>query len=106
MKSRIVLTILSILFFCQTYADDIKVENADGVIIFYDYYNNGTELIVVKTAGNQTIVNIPEKVTYMGKTRKVTGIGSYAFYDHEYLTSVTIPNSVTFISNNAFNYCI
>ena len=35
----------------------------------------------------------------------VTSIGSYAFYNCNGLTSVTIGNGVTSISNNAFMYC-
>ena len=36
---------------------------------------------------------------------KITGIGAYAFRDCSFLKTVTIPNSVTIISNNAFYYC-
>ena len=89
-------------------AYDIAVENADGVTIYYNYYNNGTELEV--TSGNYNVyysgvVNIPEEVTYMGRTRKVTSIGYRAFEDCSSLTSVTIPKSVTSIGGSAFIDC-
>ena len=94
-------------------AHDIEVQNADGVTIYYNYINNVTELEVTfrgsdyvsysnKYQGN---VAIPEEVTYMNRTRKVTSIGEHAFFNCSYLTSVTIPNSVTSIGNEAFGNC-
>ena len=94
-------------------AHDIEVQNADGVTIYYNYINNGTELEVTFRGSNyysysneyQGNVVIPEEVTYMNRTRKVTSIGDYAFRDCSGLTSVTIPNSVTSIGNYAFSGC-
>ena len=64
-------------------AHDIEVQNADGKTIYYNYINNGTELEVTFLGsysglfGNeyQGNVAIPEEVTYMNRTRKVTSIG-------------------------------
>ena len=87
-------------------AYDIAVENDDKVMIYYNYSSDGKELNV--TSGDAKYsgsVVIPEIVTYMGITRKVTCIGSYAFYNCTGLTSVTIPNSVTSIYSYAFEGC-
>ena len=93
-------------------AHEFEVQNADGVPIYYNYINNGTELEVTFCGPEydsyheyQGNVAIPEEVTYMNRTRKVTSIGGSAFYDCTGLTSVTIPNSVTSIGGSAFNGC-
>ena len=89
-------------------AYDIAVENADGVTIYYNYYNNGLGLEVTTSPNYfkySGVVNIPEEVTYMSCTRKVISIGSKAFEFCDRLTSVTIPNSVIIIGDYAFKDC-
>ncbi len=113
LKLTFLLTVLMSMVGAKTYAYDIAVQNADGVTIYYNYINNGTELEVTfwgtsdyyylyLYTGN---VVIPEEVTYMNRTRKVTSIGKDAFSECNGLTSVIIPNSVTSIGSSAFYSC-
>ena len=103
-KQLLLLVILLSMVGTKALAYDIAVKNADGVTIYYNYINDGTELEVAKGRYNGSVV-IPEEVTYMNITQKVTSIGNYAFYDCSRLTSVTIPNSVTSIGDSAFRGC-
>ena len=71
--------------------------NPDGASVtltgHVDGYNATGELI------------IPESVSYEGNDYAVTTIGNSAFLYYFYLTSLTIPNSVTTIEDGAFAYC-
>ncbi|MBR1519528.1 MAG: leucine-rich repeat protein [Prevotella sp.] len=102
------LTALLSLFSVTASAYDIAVEN-EGVTIYYNYINDGTELeVTYEVTGYNSysgVVVIPEEVTYNGKTYNVTSIGPFAFRKCSGLTSITIPYSVTTIREYAFARC-
>lgn len=112
------MTIKKILFLLSVFmsivgtkalAYDISVKNSDGVVIFYNYYNNGIELEVTYGSSARDsyygVVNIPEEVTFMDRTRKVTSIGDHAFFYCDDLISVTMPNSIVNIGVQSFEGC-
>ncbi len=81
-------------------AYDFTVQN-----ISYNYINDSTELEVARCAfAPSGAIDIPEEVTYLERTLKVTAIGEYAFQNCFYLGVVTIPNSVTTIGAHSFEY--
>ena len=110
---KILFTLLILMAGTKAFAYDIEVKNADGVTIYYNYINDSKELEVTYRDNNYVSYNnenydaviIPENVTFMDRTRKVTSIGDYAFAYCYGLTSVTIPNSVTSIGDGAFAEC-
>ncbi len=105
------LIVLMSMVGARAYAYDIAVENADGVKICYNYINDAKDLEVTYYGsynyytGYSGSVVIPEEVSYMNRTRKVTRIGNKAFFNCSGLTSVAIPNSVKIIGEYAFQYC-
>ena len=112
MKKQLLLLAMILLPMVAS-AHDIEVKNADGVTIYYNYTNDNAELAVTYRGSSYTSysneysgnVVIPEEVTYMNRTRKVTSIENEAFYDCTGLTSVTIPKSVKRIGDYAFQNC-
>ena len=90
---------------------DLALKNDDGVMIYYNFINNNTELEVTYKGSSYSShaytgnVVIPEQVTCRGNIYKVTSIGYRAFCDCSDLTSVTFPNSVTTIGADAFYGC-
>ena len=50
-------------------------------------------------------VVIPAEVTYKGKSYSVTGIGTNAFAGSKYLTSLSLPSTITYFGEDVFPLC-
>ena len=87
LKLTFLLTVIMSMVGIQVTAQDIEVANADGVTIYYNWTNNGTELAVTYRGASPSSysseykgnVIIPSSVTYNGKAYSVTSIGISAF---------------------------
>ena len=119
MKQRVLNSLIIIvmgMWATKAFAN-FSVPNADGVTIYYQYYNannsHGEGYVGDKTRVCVDHINpysgkvvIPSSITYNGITSKVVCIHSNAFNFCTDLTEVIIPNSVTEIGSCAFSNCI
>ncbi|MBR6927158.1 MAG: leucine-rich repeat domain-containing protein [Bacteroidaceae bacterium] len=105
MKTKILSAILIALLTLPAMAYDYE-ENGIGYTI-----NNSTKSVSVTgynssvIAQNEGVVNIPEAISFNGRTYSVTSIGERAFSGYTGITSITIPSSVTSIGDLAFHGC-
>ncbi|MBP1630158.1 MAG: leucine-rich repeat protein [Bacteroidetes bacterium] len=75
-----------------------------GKTIYYNFlYSNRVE--VASSPFYTGSINIPDSVAYNGNTYHVIGIAGSSFFNCSGLTSISIPNSVTYIGANAFENC-
>lgn len=76
-----------------------EVDNID-----YELYTDGTAWVEdgKKAQGD---VTIPSKIEVDGKEYTVVGINTNAFYYNESITSVTLPDNLKYINDEAFKYC-
>lgn len=104
MKHFLLITLSCITL--NAFASDFSVKNSDGFDICYNYFNEGTELEVagIKDFDYNNVYIIPDEVTYMGRTRKVTAIGDWAFFGKNGLI-VILPKTLKSIGDYAFNDC-
>ncbi|MCL2773048.1 MAG: leucine-rich repeat domain-containing protein [Oscillospiraceae bacterium] len=87
-----IMTLISLLAVgCQ------KVDTATN----FKYIVEKNEITITGYKGNLKAIIIPDKIA--GKN--VTKIGDMAFKDYT-LTSVTLPDTLTYIGLNAFEYCV
>lgn len=95
--------------------DTFTANTTEGVVVTYKVLTeDGTTGTVQvgngsETSGAQAIdyntegaITIPASVTNNGVTYTVTQIDYNAFYNCSYITSITIPSTVTTIKNGAF----
>ena len=89
---------------------DVSVDSRVQVgTIFYRRVDNTLDNVVEVcsplTGRYEGEIDIPASIKLANVTYQVTRIGNSAFYDNDYITSVTIPTSVTTIGNYAFYDC-
>ena len=94
-------TIAVLLSSSQTFAYHFKVND-----IYYDFITESTCAVTTGEKQYSGSVVIPETVEYDGFTLKVEYIYGYTFSNCKGLSSVTIPNTVISIGENAFSGCI
>ena len=96
---RILFLLAVLLAMCDmTKAHDVCI---DG--IFYDLIPKANIAFVVKGTNDYSgDIVIPSTISYEDGTYSVTEIEEMAFFCCRGLTSITIPNSVTSIGNEAF----
>ena len=79
-------------------------DTADGYHFYYDV--DAQEGWLMSYSGSKTDITLPDSFTaYNGMLVTEYEISAYAFSHRSHIISVTIPNSVTRIGNNAFQYC-
>ncbi len=116
-KRLIMAAALFILSVSQAWAYDFSVVVPSGHTLYFYISSSNTVNVVWPNSNATDIANIydgyteptgnlviPSTVTYNGTTYTVTSMGT-AFANCEGLTSVTIPNTVTYIALNAFRNC-
>src|ERR1035437_3375386 len=67
----------------------------------YKYADYGKYVVVTKYQGNEKDVKVPDELN--GKP--VIGIGEYAFEEKSAITSIIVPEGITFIGYSAFSHC-
>lgn len=98
---NICILVLTLLFTFTANAFDFTVNGLK--------YSTGTETSVYLSAGQNASLSgaleIPDSVTYEGKTYAVEAIGMTAFRDCASITSVTFPSGLLTIGSEAFRGC-
>ena len=100
--SRIFIFILLLLLPLASRSQTVEVE---GIVYEIDVARGEAKVVNV-TSHDLVEYPIQESVDYGGKRYPVTAIGYRAFDFLNYATSITIPNSVIRIEDEAFFNCI
>ena len=98
-SARINLSVL-LLFTCGLINAEIRING----IAYFLHYGSGTAEVSKSSTGYSGDIYIPSTVTYGGETFTVTTIEQYAFSEQN-ITSVSFPNTLNNIENNAFYNC-
>lgn len=110
MKIKFILSSVLCLFFCTSAWAQIDQHSYDFIVDGISYSKNAdsTSVTIAQNTVNSNLrgdVVIPARVDYAGKTYDVTTVANKAFYGCGYITSVTIPKSITSMGYLAFSSC-
>lgn len=111
-----VFLLTSILFHVglETFAWDFRIQNDEGIMLYYNYINDGKELELTNDtfygeseyySNKLRTIKVPSEVVYMNRTRKVTRIGKHAFWYVTCLQKVILPETIKAIDDYAFYEC-
>lgn len=81
--------------------ETVEMAKGDSVFGFWQYYERDSNIIISKYTGAEENVVAPSMIA--GK--KVTQIDSYVFKENEWIVTVTIPDTVTYIGYESFRAC-
>ena len=115
-RQNYIFLLTSILFQVglETFAWDFRIQNDEGIMLYYNYINDGKELELTYDtyygeseyySNKLETIKIPSEVVYMNRTRKVTRIGKNAFWHVTCLNKVILPETIKAIDDYAFYEC-
>ena len=92
------------------YAKNIYINEGESKISldsngFIFYYDDAIGYLVGYVGSARTVVFPNNFITYNGTTINSYEIYKYSFYNNQYITSITLPNSITNIGVAAFQGC-
>ena len=106
-KTLLLFLLLSVAGIGKTFAQDFYAL-VDGSVWGFNYVDTDLHTVEVAQGVNASIVSIPSVITYSNQNYTVVGIGASAFYygsTQSQHTSISIPNTVTYIGDGAFRGC-
>ena len=99
MKKHIFCILTGLFLSLSAFAQSFTV---DGI----NYNVTSDSSVKVTSGGSYTgDITIPYSVTHLGKEYTVTSIGRSAFEGYTSLTSISLPDGITWISDHAFRGC-
>ena len=103
---RLITLLAAIAFAGQAWAEDFVVDGLKYTVV-ENYYNDSTHCVYVGKGEIEPEgeLVIPSTIDYNGVTYLVVEISADAFKDCKEITSVNIPNTITWISSSAFEGC-
>ena len=107
MKKFYLFVLFSTLLSLSAYGNGVEINgiyyllDATNLTATVTYPNETTPSWTGTTSSYTGVINIPEQVSYQGKTYTVNSIGNNAFIGSR-LTSITLPNTIISIGSSAF----